>query len=515
MHITRQIARLSTTLCMLAVIVSGVQAQQQNQGQNSNQGQDQGQNPSQPQGGPTQATQPTAPIPAVHSPLASLSSVQDTTEQTMTPDTRALSGAQYLSVGGPAYSHSYWQPSVSVAFSGYSNPVIAGSGSSSGTDWSTYTTILGEVDVHKISGTSTFDLMYQGAGYLSTGGGNGSNAVAQQLALAEVLSFHRWTLSLINELGYFPQGAYGYSGLGVGIVQAPGINQGLQTGFVPSQSILTAPGQRLSEIGVVEGDLKLTPRTTLTLIGSGGILHYFDNLSLYDTNNVIASMGYNYQWTRQDTIAVFYTFGAFRYDNINQFVNSNSVQFSYARRLTGKLAFQVAGGPEWVSSTVPITSSTGEITTSTTQSNQLLWTANAALTYALRRSSLTANFYHGITGGSGVLAGSQSSVLTGSYNRQMTRLTGVSVTGGYSRNTGVSLVPNEETTIAPSQAYNYWFGGGSVTHSFGGALSMTLGYQLQYQNSNAPFCVVAPCTTSYTVNEISVSLNFHPRLIPF
>jgi hypothetical protein len=508
MHTTRHIARLGTILFTLAVIVSGVQAQQQDQGQDTNQ--NESQNPSQPQGGPTQATQPTAPIPAVHSPLASLSSVQDNQPQEMTPDTRALSGAQYLTVGGPAYSHSYWQPSLDVAFTAYSSPLIGGSG----TDWTTYTTILGQIDVHKISGVSNLDFIYQGAGYFATGAGEGSNSVMQQVGVAEVLNLHRWKLSLIDELGYFPQAAFGYTGLGIGIVPNQGTNLGLQNGFVPSQSILTAPGQRLSNTGVVEGDLLLTPRSSLTMLGSVGTLHYFDD-NLNDTTAAVASIGYNYNWTRKDTIAVFYTFGAFRYNNINQSINSNSFQLSYARRVTGKLSFQVSGGPDWVQSTQPITGSSGVTTTTTSETTDLLWTANAALTYQARRGSLTVTYSHGVTGGSGVLAGAVSDNLTGTWSRQLTRMTTLSFTGGYSRNKGIALTPGTGITSAPYQSYNYWFGGATIAHRFSNSLGVSFGYTGQFQNSNAVFCVVAPCTTNYTSNQIIFDLNFRPRLIPF
>ena len=250
------------------------------------------------------------------------------------------------------------------------------------------------------------------------------------------------------------------------------------------------------------------------MIGAGSTLHYFDN-NLNNTNNAIAEVGYNYQWTKEDTIAVYYTFGALRYNNINQSINSNSVQVAYARRLTGRLAFQVSGGPQWILSTLPITNSSGAITTVTTQTRQLYGTAYAALTYTVRRNSLGANYSHGVTGGSGLLAGAVSDYATGTFTRQMSRLTSLALSVGYSRNTGIALTPNTGTKIAPSQTYNYFFGGANMTHRFGGVLGMTLGYQYQYQTSNVPFCVTAPCGTNYTSNQIYFDLNFHPRLIPF
>src|ERR1700733_2589798 len=123
-----------------AVALSGtaVRAQQQQEPPDTQQGQQQGQ-------------QPAAPIPAIRSPLAGATDNGDTNDtQELTPDTRSLTGAEDLSLGTMAPTHSYWQPHLSVAVTLGSNPDYS-TGSSG---WGTWTSLLGGVDIHHISGVS-------------------------------------------------------------------------------------------------------------------------------------------------------------------------------------------------------------------------------------------------------------------------------------------------------------------------------------------------------------------------
>ena len=44
-----------------------------------------------------------------------------------------------------------------------------------------------------------------------------------------------------------------------------------------------------------------------------------------------------------------YTYNRYGYNNYDQSINSQSVQLSYGRRVTGRLAFQAAAGPQFAS----------------------------------------------------------------------------------------------------------------------------------------------------------------------
>ncbi len=89
-------------------------------------------------------------------------------------------------------------------------------------------------------------------------------------------------------------------------------------------------------------------------MGSYALLHYFEN-DLANFGDASFQAGLNYQLTRVDSIAASYQFSAIRYSNLGQSINSNVIQGVYSRRVTGKLGFQIAAGPEFVTSNSPIT----------------------------------------------------------------------------------------------------------------------------------------------------------------
>ena len=250
----------------------------------------------------------------------------------------------------------------------------------------------------------------------------------------------------------------------------------------------------------------------MTFVGAYTLEHYFDdNLLNFDSGTFQA--GYNYLLSRKDTIAVSYSFAAYRYSNVDQSLNLNTIQASYARRVTGKLAFQISAGPQFASSTFPITNSTSTATSGTTSTSQLYWTLNTALQYQLRRSSISASYNHGVTGGSGVLAGAETDVVTGSFNDQVARTFNVGFTAGYSRNKGFAVASG--TSESEAQDYSYWFAGVSVAHPIGRSLDIFANYQLQYQNANTTGCVGSTCSTNITRNQIMFGLNLHKQPIPF
>lgn len=446
-----------------------------------------------------------APIPAIRSPLASATDNGDTdetpTSQQILPDTRSLTGVEDLSLGSMPVTHSYWQPFVSFSETGDSNPDYA-----TVSDWGTWTSFYGGVDVHKTSSISDLVVGYLGGGMFSNGG-TAQNGVIQQLHFKDKFSFRRSTFSVFEQLGYLPESSFGFAGLvGAGVPGESG--SGLGTGFTAGQSILTPRGQNLTSSTAVEWDTRLSPRTTLTFVGDYALYRYFEN-DLSNSGNATFQAGYNYQLTRKDTIAVSYLFGAFRYSNANQSINTNTILVSYGRRITGRLAFQVAAGPQFTSSSSPITGSTspsGPISTSASAVNLAL---NTSLQFQLRRALLSATYSHGVTGGSGVLAGAETNVVFGSVSGQVTRKVQALWNAGYSRNDGFAV------GSASAQIYNYWFTGVNLSRTFGRSLDMFMNYEFQYQDNSTIGCVGTACSTGVTRNQVALGMNLHKQPIPF
>ncbi len=482
------------TLCVVALGVVPVQAQQQSQNQQQS------------------SDQAAAPIPAYRSPLASAAdngdsdSANDNSDQ-LAPDNRSLAGAQNLSLGEPT-TRSYWQPHFDLSASADSNPLEA----TNETSWGAWTSVSGGVDVHRISGNSNMTLSYTSSGMLSSES-NVPNGIVQGLSFADKFSFRRAAISFFDQLNYLPESALGFGGLGGAAGNGP---TGLGAGFAQGQSLLVGRGQNLGNSFVTQVDTYLTPRTSLTFVGGYSLLHYFDS-DLFNYGDVSFRGGYNYEATRKDTIAVLYTFSGFRFSNADQSISTHTVQASYGRRVTGRLAFQIAAGPQVVFSRMPITggggaSGGGGDTGSTASSvTQVFWSLNTSLLWQAQRNMFGLTYSHGAGGGSGVLAGALTDVVTGSMTRQVSRTFSSGIQGGYTRNQGLTL-----GTLTPfNQKYDYWFAGGSLTHPLGRTLGVTLTYQLQYQDSNAAFCIAATCGTSVIRNVISLGVGWHERPLLF
>src|SRR5260370_9846341 len=157
------------------------------------------------------AGQATPPAPRVLSPLASTMNNNNAEDrnaglQDLAPDTRALAGARYLSLGTPAVTHSFWRPLFNLTSTLDTNP-LATSRTSGLTPW---TSFYGGLDLHRVSRRSELTLNYLGGGLISSNG-SANNSLIQQLELGEKLSWRRSTISFFDLLGYLPETSFGFS----------------------------------------------------------------------------------------------------------------------------------------------------------------------------------------------------------------------------------------------------------------------------------------------------------------
>jgi hypothetical protein len=500
--------RLGAALCAVMVCAGLLQAQTQAPGQGQNPPPDQGAQQPPADQNPTPAP---GPIPAYRSPLAGAAGSDDEDTTDVTPDTSSLTGVRNLSLG-TLTSRSYWQPHVDVFTTVDSNPLENAGG---GSNWGTSVSFSGGADVHQHSGASDLTLSYLGGGTVSSASNASTdgNGVVQGIDLSERLSFRRWIVTITDQLYYLPQSASGFNGLGG--VSLPG-GGGLGSVFTPGQTLLTGQGQSLDNSFFTEADLLLTPRSSLTFVGGYSLLHYFDSdLLNYGTDTF--RVGYNYQIDRRNTLGLDYTFSEYNYSNFDQSITTHAVQLSYGRRVTGRLALQIAAGPEVALVHVPLSTTAGPAGAGETgtplggPTTQLYWTLNANLQYALARTSFGLAYNHGVGGGSGALAGSVTDTATGNITRQMSRTFSSGITGGYSRNSGTALT----TTTSSNQTYDYWYGGANFTHPIGRSLGLTLAYQLQYQTSNDSFCIGLTCGRSVIRHMISLGVGWHERPLLF
>lgn len=455
-----------------------------------------------------QRTQPgdqqQTPVPAYSTPLGSVLGSSDSggsQPQALNPDTTPLTGARELSLGTPTESRTYWEPHFYVTQTADSNPV-GGAGKS----WASYTSLLGGLDLHAVSAKSDFALMYSGGGTISNDGNIGNSAI-QQFGISEKISGRRTSLSLFDQLGLIPEASYGYGGAGMNL--PVGNLLGLQTGFLPGQTILTLRGQRLTNSSAAEIDRGLSERDSLTLTAGYSLMHYF-NLSLLDFNDIIVQAGYNRQVTRENTIAFLYLFNDYRFSGYGEAIQDHSVQLSFGRKLTGRLALRAAGGPELALFHLNTTVGAFGVPAAPPH-NRLYGAGNVGLTYQLRRTGLGLAYNHGISGGSGVFAGATTDQISGYLNQTLSRASAAGLNFGFSRNRAIgSLNPANQ-----NQVYDYWFGGVNWNHPFSRTANLTVGYQVDYQAANSGFCIGVECGQHFVRHQISTTFGWRSRPLVF
>ncbi|HWH58241.1 MAG TPA: hypothetical protein VN682_11455 [Terriglobales bacterium] len=495
--------RLKLGLVILAtgLGVTAVRAQQEVQDQSSQDQPNQGQQQTQSQQTPDQNQgQPQQPIPAYRSPMGGPAGEDNSAPAVpYERDTRPLAGIENVSAGVPGDRRSYLSPYLSVLASGESNSLRATDGG-----WLGYGSVIGGMDMERLSRSSDFGLQYVGGGSFSRGSGVGAS-VLQRLGITETLRWRRNSLTLEDLFGYFPETSFGYGG----VIGSPGLTSitgGIQSVFLPGDSILTAAGQRVTNTSLAEMDIGLSARSSFTLVGGYSFLRFLDN-DLFDYAGINARVGYNYRMTRRDTIAVYYQFDQLRYSARTGTIENHLVEMSYGHQITGRLAFQAAAGPEI--SSYPNSVITGGVSTNST--TRISWSMNTGLTYQQQeRTSLGLQYSHGVSGGSGIFLGAQSDRVSGTVNHQLPGME-MRLTGGYSRNRGLKAAG----VTSSGQVYDYWFGGVNFDRPLSRRWELRLAYELQYQQSNVAFCISTPCGTSFTRHLVTLGVNWKGQRIPF
>jgi hypothetical protein len=441
-----------------------------------------------------------APKPAVreYPPLIEGTDKQDSNADQqsladLNPDMRPLTGVQNPTLGSPGIGHSYWLPGFQ-----YGNVVRSSAlNQAAASSWNTTSFVTGNLSLLDAWGHAQLSVNYSGGGTFSSDTTQG-NSSFQQLGLMQMFDWGRWQVSFFDQFSYLPETQFGF---GVGSdLSIPGVSSslapalpGLQNGYVPNQSIFTTFGPRYSNAAATQVAYKVSPRGTITATASYGILRFIEAGNI-ESNTASFNAGYSYAFTRSDTFGVQYRFSSYRYLGSPQAINDQVVQFLYGRKITGRIALQLFGGPEMSSFRLPVNNSSSRVSES--------WGGN--LTCALKAGSLGLSYNHGLSGGSGVLAGANTDQLQFNLGRQVSREWSASLNFGYSRNGNIA-------GSSSSQAYNSWYAGGGLGRPFGRNVSFTLAYTAQIQTSNQAVCAAGTCSTNFTLQQITMGFQWHTR----
>lgn len=418
-----------------------------------------------------------------------------------TPYNPPLSGAGDFTPGGSPAPRSFLLPAVNFSQQMDTNPFTTAHPGSP----VTLSSILGTLTLQRNSGRSQLTLNYSGGGTVAnhqvvSNGQTDLNSIVQQLEATQTVNWRRWALLLSNQFTYSPESSFGSllgnpSSLTSGIGHSLGEGlPGLQSFLTPNQSILTGRGGRVSNTFLTQGEYQLTARSSITTAGAYGFLRFF-NSDLFDSYNAMFMTGYNHQIDRADTVAVIFRFNALRFGGLNGAIDDHVAQLSYGRRITGRLAFRLAGGPE-----VQLFRSGGA-----PPQSQLLWNLESGLHYRLSRTALDLSYQHGLTGGAGVLAGAETNQVEATVAHSLSRIWQGSFGLGYSdnRNAGGAALSSVK------RAFNTWYGRVQFSRLIGRRGEQFIAYIVQLQSSDIPFCAGQICARNLVRHQITVGFNWH------
>jgi hypothetical protein len=436
------------------------------------------------------------PAARVVLPLPDLNSDQqdaDQSTQTMQPDTGPVTGVQSSTLGTSELRHSYWVPGIQ-----YGNTVQSRSSSAAGSSgWTTTSYVNGNLSLLEAWSHALLSTNYSGGGFFSKDQTQG-NGQYHQLASAFEIDQRRWQALFMDQFSYLPQSSFGFGGTSglaspgiTGSLAAP--SPGLQNGFVPGQSILAATGPRYSNSSAAQLTYDVSRRGSITVGGVHGLLRFINSGNINSDTETL-NAGYNYQITRRDYLGVVYRFTAYHYPGGPQAMGDHAAHLAYGRKITGRLALNLDGGPDVTTFRVPINGSKQRVSGS----------GAGSLVYAFPLTTVRLNYTHGVSSGSGVFNGANTDQVSAYWSRPLTRVWSGTLNFGYSRNRQIVLV-----TGATSPSYDAWIPGAGLTRPLGRATNLSLGYQAQIQNSNVALCGTANCGKNNTTHQIQLSVQWH------
>jgi hypothetical protein len=415
----------------------------------------------------------------------------------MQPDNLPVTGFQDLTVGTPPERHSYWVPGFSYTNFISSNAEGAGAANSG---WYTTSILTGNLSLLQNWSRAQLALNYSGGGSFSSNSTIG-NSQFQQLGMFQTFSWRRVRLTFLDQFAYLPAAQFGF-GAGTGLA-LPGVGgplapvvPGLQNGLTPSQSIFNTIGPRYSNTSGVQFNFLLSPRSSITVGGVFSLLRFTEPGNI-ESNDVILNAGYNYQISRSDTFGISYRFSAYEYIGSPQAIGDHTVLATYAKRITGRMALKLAGGPEITTFRLP------PGVTPSTQNNAVAGSAD--LTYSLPTWNLAVDYNHGVNNGSGILLGATTDQVTLSGNRKFGRVWNGNLSFGYARNT-----PIAGTTTNQAPTFDSVYVGAGLQRPLSRAANLTFNYTANIQTSNTGTCP-GPTCANFTTNQITIGLNWNSR----
>jgi hypothetical protein len=408
--------------------------------------------------------------------------IEPATTGTPNADTHTLSSIESLGLGSIGVLTNYLDPSVRFTQSG-SNTVTP--------TWDGISAIGANLDFADHGSHSHLSGYYRGSQVLYFSNPS-YNSGYHNLGIAEEYSVGRWLLRIREDfLSSTQVGLGGVDLTGVPSSVGTSLMYALQPSADITDTILTARAKRLHSITSAEINYAVSRRSTVTVTGSYTSSTY-STAGFVDTHRTSGRIGYDYLLSAKDAIGIFYEKSQIGFGSIASSLRTDSVQLAFGRRLTGRLAFQISGGPMRVSF------GTG---------NQLNWAVSNSLVFQMRRTQYMLTYAHTAAGGSGIFTGATAHTVSASVHYDLSRWWALSDTTGYSYNQSLAVTP------AFSGQIGTWYDTAALMRVIGRHMRFDLNYGFQKQNGAAGVCASGPCDPTPLHQTLGATLEWHPLTI--
>lgn len=371
------------------------------------------------------------------------------------------------------------------------------------------TRVLGSLALKKQWRRQSLDLSYVGGGSFSSSGTAGTSQ-EHLFSAVHRIAWRSGTIALRDSFSFLPEGTFGSGAFGGsgGLIGIGGGGSGIGGGI--GGTSIFGSGQfgslrhqpRITNVAMMDVIQNLTPRSSLTLAGSYGLVHFVtDAPTSINSRQVSGQAGYNYQLTRRDQLGIVYGFQDFRFPGpVGTTLMSHVANVLYGHRISGRLDLSVGGGPHATRIEDPISGPRWTVSGN----------GHASLRYRFPQASLALGFRRFSNNGSGIVAGAISDVVTLTVSRPVGRKWSATIDTGYARNS--SLLP--ASSSLKSRQYSYWYAGAGLRRQLGRYFGLFSSYQYNQQLLDSSFCDTGSACPGATRRQSAfVGIDWHPSPI--
>lgn len=365
----------------------------------------------------------------------------------------------------------------------------------------------------------------------------------QQMDAEQKITWKRGQLGLRDSFSYLPEGNFGgaYGSVGSAGIQSLGTSS-FSTFF--GGSVLGTLGLAPRIVNVALGDVQeyLSPKSALTATGGYAFTHFYGNdlqtgNSFVGSSQLSAQVGLSHLLTPQTQVALLYGYQAFNFDVYGSAFHSHVIMGMYGHRITGRMDFLIAAGPQFTDMELPCTLLDVILSNPNCHANSKLQVTGSIpntrigvagrtrLRYRFSRSTMEATYERFETSGSGIFAGAQTDMAHLDIQHPLSRVWNLTLDTGYGRNSRLQPLSNQQVSTCGStgqpacpgvdaNTYIFGFAGAALHRQFGHSLHAFASYQFNELSFDHSYCGGLELCSRISHRHVgTVGLDWTPRPI--